>query len=66
METLNEFGVAMVVSKYYSLGANKTQRLGQFFINHYLPANTVWPELFYEEDITKASMMMLNYLEQEK
>ena len=53
----NPIGEAAV--EYYRSGADKTQRFGQFYINRYMPATTVWPELFYEEDSAKALKMIL-------
>lgn len=51
--------IAEAVVEYYRSGADKTQRFGQFYINRYMPASTVWPELFYEEDNEKALNIML-------
>lgn len=45
--------------KYFRSDAHKTQRFGQFYINTYMPSDTVWPELFYEEDNDKALKMIL-------
>lgn len=50
-------GVAAV--EYYNSGADKTQRFGQFYINTYMPADTNWPELYYEEDSAKAVLIIL-------
>lgn len=46
--------------EYYQTDKYKTQRFGQFYINQYMPSNTVWPELFYERDIFKAQQMIIN------
>lgn len=50
--------IAVAQEEYYRSGADKTQRFGQFYINNYMPASTVWPELFYEEDTEKALNIM--------
>lgn len=49
---------------YYRKGYDKTQRFGQYFINHYVPSEHLpWPELFYETDNAKALLVILDYLE---
>lgn len=45
--------------EYFRSGAHKSQRFGQFYINRYMPSDTVWPELFYEKDSEKALYMIL-------
>lgn len=40
--------------EYVRSNAQKTQRFGQFFINYYMPGDTVWPEVFYEPDVFRA------------
>lgn len=35
-------------------------RFGQYFVNNYMPKDTVWPELFYETDTRTAIQMILN------
>ena len=51
--------VAEAAVEYFRSGADKTQRFGQFYINNYMPSDTVWPELFYEEDSQKALYILL-------
>ena len=51
--------IAEAAVQYYRTGANKTQRFGQFYIINYMPADTEWPELFYEEDSAKALKLIL-------
>ena len=51
--------IADAAVQYYRTGAHQTQRFGQFYINNYMPAGTVWPELFYEEDNAKALELIL-------
>jgi len=53
----NPIGEAAV--EYYRSGADKTQRFGQFYINYYMPSDTVWPELFYEKDSKRAVELIL-------
>jgi hypothetical protein len=45
--------------EYFRSGAHKSQRFGQFYINRYMPSDTVWPELFYEKDTKKALELIL-------
>ena len=37
-------------------------RYGQYFINHYMPSDTVWPELFYEVNHHMCITMLLQRL----
>lgn len=38
-----------VILSYYRTKANKTQRLGQYYINHFVDTKDLpWPQLFYE------------------
>lgn len=41
----------------------KPLRFGQFYINEYMPADTKWPELFYETDNAKAILMIAEQIE---
>lgn len=62
----NEYTLADAAMKYYSTGADKTQRFGQFFVNTYMPPDTIWPELFYEENNLKVITMIVNHIEGKK
>jgi hypothetical protein len=58
------FNEAMV--QYVRRNLQNTQRFGQFFINQYMPSNTVWPELFYEPDVfTAMELIATRYAAQE-
>lgn len=45
-------------SSWYDNGGG---RLGQSFINEFLP-EAIWPDLFYEEDYSKADNIITEYL----
>lgn len=45
-------------AKWYDNGSG---RLGQCFLNEYLK-EAIWPELFYEEDYSKADTLITEYL----
>lgn len=62
----NEYTLADAAMKYYSTGADKTQRFGQFFVNTYMPPDTIWPELFYEENNLKVVTMIVDHIEGKK
>jgi hypothetical protein len=55
--------IGEIAARYFREGHDKTQRFGQFFINYYMPSDTVWPELFYEEDDTAAVEAVIQYLQ---
>lgn len=60
----NAYTLADAAKNYYSTGANKSQRFGQFFYNRYIHTGKPWPELFYETDNAKAIEMIVNYIEE--
>ena len=50
-----------VILRYYNERHDEHVRLGQFFINEYLPDAT-WAELYYEKDNRTAMTMINEYL----
>jgi len=50
-----------ILKDYYRSYYNETQRLGQFYVNYYC-TGVVWPELFYEQSLTKAVNVISQYL----
>ncbi len=61
MVTLNDIGT--IALRYYREKYDRSQRFGQYFVNHYVPLERLpWPELFYETDNAKALDMILDYL----
>jgi hypothetical protein len=50
-----------ILKRYYSQGHDKTERLGQFFLNRYLP-DTQWPKLYYNEDTVEAAHIIDRWL----
>lgn len=48
--------VAEAAVEYFK--TDRTERFGQWYINNYMPKDTVWPELFYEWYNVKAMEMI--------
>ena len=58
--------LAEAAVKYVRQGVQKTRRFGQYFINYYMPSETVWSELFYETDTFRAmELIAMQYAAQE-
>ncbi len=59
--TITVAQIAYAIGSYYK--SNRTQRMGQFFVNNFMTPDTSWPELWFETDEKKSAQIFLGYLE---
>jgi len=62
-QSLSQLILDRVLQRYYIESHCQTQRLGQFYVNHYVSGTEKpWPELFYEESLQRCVDIIAQHL----